>query len=108
MRDDSKLFEHPISEVSVYQALLASYLLLFSMIHIGCGSWADPEYVGALYPKGLPAKDRLAEYARHFDRVELNSTYYATPAQKVVANWAVQTPAKFTFDVKLHKEFSQN
>jgi uncharacterized protein YecE (DUF72 family) len=77
-------------------------------IHIGLGSWADSEYVGVLYPKGLPAKDRLRGYAEHFDRVEVNSTYYATPAQKVVTNWVALTPAQFTFDVKLHKEFSQN
>lgn len=78
------------------------------MIHIGLGSWADPEYVGVLYPKGLPAKDRLAEYAKHFDRVEVNSTAYKTPTQETVAHWAGQTPRKFIFDVKLHRAFSQS
>ncbi|MDB6167442.1 MAG: hypothetical protein JWM88_306 [Verrucomicrobia bacterium] len=77
-------------------------------IRIGCGSWADPEYVGVLYPKGLPANQRLRCYAEQFERVEVNSTYYATPARKVAAGWAEQTPPGFIFDVKLHREFSQS
>ncbi|MDB6127874.1 MAG: hypothetical protein JWM35_1770 [Verrucomicrobia bacterium] len=77
-------------------------------IHIGCGSWADAEYVGVLYPEGLPAKDRLRVYAERFDRVEVNSSYYATPTLKTVAAWVEQTPPGFIFDLKLHRAFSQS
>jgi hypothetical protein len=28
-------------------------------IRVGCGSWGDQEYVGLLYPPGLPAAKRL-------------------------------------------------
>lgn len=76
-------------------------------IRIGCGSWADAEYVGILYPKGLPPAERLAEYARHFDRVELNNTYYSTPSPAQMATWAKQTARDFLFDFKLHRAFSQ-
>jgi len=77
-------------------------------IRIGCGSWADPEYVGLLYPKGLPAKARLGAYAQWFERVEVNSTYYATPRREQVAGWVAQTPPGFLFDVKLLRAFSEN
>jgi uncharacterized protein YecE (DUF72 family) len=77
-------------------------------IHVACGSWADPEYVGLLYPKDLPAKERLSGYARWFDHVEVNSTYYANPREKVVENWVAQTPPGFTFTVKLHRAFSRS
>ena len=77
-------------------------------IHIGCGSWRDPEYVGLLYPKGLPEKDRLRTYAQWFDRVELNNTYHSTPTPPAMAGWVAQTPPGFIFDFKLHKSFSQN
>ncbi len=77
-------------------------------IHIGCGSWADAEYVGLLYPKGSPANARLHLYAQWFDRIELNNTYHSTPTTKAVAGWAAETPAGFIFDFKLHKSFSQN
>lgn len=77
-------------------------------IHIGCGSWADPEYVGVLYPEGTPAQERLRAYAQRFDRVEVNSSYYATPPRKTVEAWVEQTPPAFRFDLKLHRAFSQS
>jgi len=76
-------------------------------IRIGCGSWADAEYVGVLYPKGLPAAERLRIYATRFPRVELNNTYYATPSAAQMTAWADQTPRDFLFDFKLHRAFSE-
>jgi uncharacterized protein YecE (DUF72 family) len=72
-------------------------------IRVGCGSWADQEYVGLLYPRGLPPAQRLHEYAKWFNHVEVNSSYYATPRREVVRNWIRQTPADFLFDLKLHR-----
>jgi uncharacterized protein YecE (DUF72 family) len=73
---------------------------------LGIGSWADAEYTGLLYPKGLPATERLKTYATHFDHVEVNSSAYRTPKREVVTEWVNQTPPNFTFDVKLHRAFS--
>lgn len=77
-------------------------------IRIGCGSWADQDYVGLLYPKGLPATSRLGTYTRWFERVELNTTYHATPPRDRIAGWVAQTPDGFLFDVKLPRAFSEN
>ncbi|HTO04803.1 MAG TPA: DUF72 domain-containing protein [Opitutus sp.] len=75
-------------------------------IRIGCGSWADEDYVGLLYPKELPAKERLRAYATWFERVEVNASAYRTPLRSTVADWARQTPPNFIFDIKLHRVFS--
>ena len=77
-------------------------------IRIGTSSWADPEFVRDWYPKGLPASDRLSWYAEHFDYVEVNSSFYAIPAEPVVARWDVETPGNFLFDVKLHRLLSRH
>ncbi len=77
-------------------------------ITIGCGSWADSDYVGLLYPVGLPPTERLRVYAQWFDRVEVNSSYYAIPRRDAVTNWVAQTPRRFQFDLKLHRVISQN
>jgi uncharacterized protein YecE (DUF72 family) len=77
-------------------------------IAIGTSSWADPGFVKEWYPPDLPARERLPWYAEHFDAVEVNSTFYAVPAAATVARWAEQTPAGFTFDVKLHKLLSRH
>ena len=58
------------------------------------------------YPKKLPAGDRLAWYAQHFDLVEVNSTFYSAPEPRMVERWCAATPDGFTFDVKLHQLFS--
>jgi uncharacterized protein YecE (DUF72 family) len=76
-------------------------------IRIGCGSWADAEYTGVLYPAGLPPAERLRVYATKFPRVELNNTYYTTPSAAQMTAWAKQTPKGFMFDFKLHRAFSQ-
>jgi uncharacterized protein YecE (DUF72 family) len=75
-------------------------------IRIGCGSWTDSEYVGVLYPKGLPVSERLHTYAERLERIEVNATYHANPPRARVTGWVGQTPPGFLFDVKLHRDFS--
>jgi uncharacterized protein YecE (DUF72 family) len=77
-------------------------------ITVGTSSWADPGFVEEWYPQGLPARDRLPYYAQRFDGVEVNSTFYAIPAPRTVARWAEVTPARFVFDVKLHRLLSRH
>jgi uncharacterized protein YecE (DUF72 family) len=77
-------------------------------IAVGTSSWADPGFVEEWYPPGLPARDRLAWYAEHFDAVEVNATFYAVPAVETVERWVDQTPEGFTFDVKLHRLLSRH
>jgi len=77
-------------------------------IQIGCGSWADPEYAGLLYPRGFPSDLRLSAYAMWFDHVEVNSSYYATPRKETVGRWVLNTPSSFLFDIRLHRAFSMN
>src|SRR3954462_15451943 len=74
---------------------------------VGTSSGAAPGFVEEWYPPDLPARDRLAWYAERFDAVEVNATFYAVPAERTVARWAEQTPAGFTFDVKLHRLLSR-
>jgi uncharacterized protein YecE (DUF72 family) len=75
-------------------------------ILVGTASWSDPGFVERWYPKKLPAVDRLAWYAQHFDLVEVNSTFYSVPEPRMVERWCAATPDAFTFDVKLHQLFS--
>jgi uncharacterized protein YecE (DUF72 family) len=69
-------------------------------IRIGTCSWADEALSKHWYPKGLPAGERLAYYAQHFDTVEVDSTYYRLPAEEMVRRWAERTPDDFVMHVK--------
>lgn len=88
--------------------MLVAHGRSFMSISVGLGSWSDAEYRGILYPPGTSPARRLGAYAQVFDRVEVNSAYYAIPQRSVVAGWARQTPAAFMFDLKLHRAFSQS
>lgn len=77
-------------------------------IVVGTSSWADPGFVKQWYPPGMPAGERLPWYARRFEAVELNSSFYAVPERSTVRRWAEVTPDGFTFDVKLHRLLSRH
>ena len=72
-------------------------------IRVGICAWADPALIesGTFYPKkSMSAEARLRFYARHFDVVEVNSSYYAIPDVLNVRRWAERTPPGFIFHVK--------
>ncbi len=69
-------------------------------VRIGTCSWADEALSKYFYPPKLPAKERLAYYAEHFDTVEVDSTYYRLPDESMVQGWADRTPDGFTMHVK--------
>jgi uncharacterized protein YecE (DUF72 family) len=77
-------------------------------ILVGTASWSDPGFVEHWYPKKMPAGERLAWYAQHFEMVEVNSTFYAAPDARMVERWCRNTPDGFTFDVKLHQLLSRH
>lgn len=59
------------------------------------GDWAGP-----FYPSGMKAGDYLGQYAKHFDAVELDTTFHATPPGERFRRWAGATPPGFRFSVK--------
>lgn len=77
-------------------------------IRVGTSSWADPGFVAEWYPRGMPARERLGWYARRFELVELNSSFYAIPDPATVRRWAREVPPGFTFDVKVHRALSRH
>lgn len=69
-------------------------------IRIGCSGFSYKEWKTIFYPEGLPAKEWLSFYCRHFNSLELNSSFYRTPTLKSIKNWYQQTPDDFLFSVK--------
>lgn len=72
-----------------------------------CGtcSWTDKTLVQETdwYPsRSMSAEDRLRFYAARFPVVEVDSTYYAPPAEQQARLWAERTPDGFRFDVKAY------
>jgi uncharacterized protein YecE (DUF72 family) len=76
-----------------------------SEVRTGCSSWTYPQWSGRFYPKGIEDGERLTYYARRFDCVEVDSSYYAAPNPFVVRGWDRKTPAGFLFTLKMPREF---
>ncbi len=69
-------------------------------IRIGTCSWADEALSKHWYPPGVPPRARLPWYAERFSTVEVDSTYYRVPDEKMVQGWADRTPDDFVMHVK--------
>jgi len=70
-------------------------------IRLGTCAWSFPEWRGNFYPADLPPDRWLEFYSRYFPAVEIDSTFYKTPADATIRRWADSTPASFRFACKL-------
>ncbi|HEX5438890.1 MAG TPA: DUF72 domain-containing protein [Gemmatimonadaceae bacterium] len=75
-------------------------------IRIGTQGWNYDAWVGPFYPDGTRPADFLTIYARAFDTVEVDSTFYAVPSLATVRGWAARVPERFTFALKLPREIT--
>ena len=77
-----------------------------AVIRLGTQGWNYPGWVGPFYPPGTRPADMLALYTRAFPTVELDSTFYAIPAETVVRGWRSRVPADFVFSLKVPQEIT--
>ncbi|MGO9960359.1 MAG: DUF72 domain-containing protein [Solirubrobacteraceae bacterium] len=71
----------------------------------GTCSWADKTLVeeSDWYPeRTMTPEERLRFYASQFPLTEIDSSYYAPPAERQAQLWAQRTPEGFRFDVKAY------
>jgi uncharacterized protein YecE (DUF72 family) len=69
-------------------------------LHIGTMGWSYNFWKGNFYPETLAAKEFLAYYAKQFNTVEVDSTFYRIPRRQSVIDWKEQTPSGFLFSLK--------
>ena len=72
-------------------------------VHVGTCGWTDKTLIGSgeFYPDlRMSAEERLRFYAANFDTVEVDSTFYALPSEKVIGLQAERTPTDFTLHYK--------
>jgi uncharacterized protein YecE (DUF72 family) len=71
-----------------------------SRLRIGTAGWSVPsQYIDQVPPGG----SHLERYARRFDAVEINSSFYRSHQRKTYERWAQSTPPAFRFSVKVPK-----
>jgi uncharacterized protein YecE (DUF72 family) len=75
-------------------------------VRIGTSGWSYDHWTGVLYPPKLPVSRRLGCYAKEFNTVELNASFYRWPRDDTFAGWRERLPAGFTMSVKAHRGLS--
>jgi uncharacterized protein YecE (DUF72 family) len=68
-------------------------------VRIGCSGWNYRHWRDRVYG-GAPPSRWLELYARRFDTVEVNATFYRLPTRRAVAGWVAGTPEDFVLAVK--------
>jgi len=77
-------------------------------IRVGTSGYSFRDWVGTVYPSGTRAAEYFGRYARDFDAVEVNSTFYRIPSPDVTMRMAEKAPSGYCFTVKAPRQMSHN
>jgi uncharacterized protein YecE (DUF72 family) len=70
---------------------------------LGTSAFTANGWAGSFYPVGMKSDDYLSFYVSKFRTVEIDSTYYGTPAASTVESWYRKTPPDFIFSAKVRQ-----
>lgn len=70
--------------------------------YVGTAGWNIPEF---LKPSFAPIGTHLQRYAKEFNCVEINSSFYRDHKPETYVKWAASVPQHFRFSVKLSRYF---
>ena len=74
--------------------------------YIGCSGFAYKEWKDAFYPPKLAQNKWFDYYTRHFNTLELNTTFYRFPTLKSLQGWYDKAPSQFTFSAKVPRSIT--
>lgn len=98
---DLTLPEDPISNKNVLTKVSNEEL----EVYVACPNW-NKEKLKGFYPKGV--KDELTYYARQFNAIELNTSFYRLFEKEQFRIWKNKTPDHFCFLPKLPRQISHD
>jgi uncharacterized protein YecE (DUF72 family) len=76
-------------------------------LFLGTSGYNYREWKEKFYPPEIPQREWLSFYAKHFDTVEINNSFYVAVKKETYEKWYVQTPDNFQFVIKGHRYISQ-
>jgi uncharacterized protein YecE (DUF72 family) len=75
-------------------------------LYVGTSGYQYKEWRGPFYPEGLKEKDMLRHYATRLPAVEINNTFYRTPAPSVFEGWSAAVTDDFRFSIKASRRIT--
>jgi uncharacterized protein YecE (DUF72 family) len=77
-------------------------------VWLGTAGYSWPDWVGPFYPRGTSQTQMLSYYASQFPCVEINSTFYRTPAPGQLTKLFEKTAPGFRFSLKAPRTVSHD
>lgn len=77
---------------------------------VGCQAWGYDDWKTlrggptVFFPYGIRPEEKLSFYAKIFDTVEADTTFYGTPKVSDLENWHRQVPEDFIFSLKMPRD----
>ncbi|MES2762509.1 MAG: DUF72 domain-containing protein [Bacteroidota bacterium] len=75
-------------------------------VYVGCPIWAEPGFIGKIYPKKTTSKDKLKYYSQQFNSIELNISHYKPIDKDTIDHWYQITQSDFKFFPKVINSIS--
>jgi uncharacterized protein YecE (DUF72 family) len=72
-------------------------------IRIGTSGWYYEHWRELFYPADLPKSKWFEYYARYFNTVEINNTFYHLPKEQSIQRWHKIAPKGFLYAVKANR-----
>jgi uncharacterized protein YecE (DUF72 family) len=72
-------------------------------LYIGTSGYQYDFWIQNFYPKTIPKEEMLKYYARYYNSVEINYTFYKIPSLNTVLKWHRDTPRDFKFSIKVNQ-----
>ena len=70
---------------------------------VGTSGFQYDHWKGVFYPEDLSKSDWIGHYAKHFDTVEINNTFYQLPAAETFDSWREAAPKGFLYVLKFSR-----
>src|SRR5688500_854171 len=96
----------PVDHPATLRILAGQPKTFTSQLFVGCAKWGRKDWIGKIYPPGTKEADFLPLYARHFNSIELNATFYKIPSFKQSQEWSSKVGNDFLFCPKISNSIS--
>jgi uncharacterized protein YecE (DUF72 family) len=75
-------------------------------LYIGTSGWQYYHWKGKFYPENLKSENFLTFYSKHFNSVEINTSFYHFTKDQTFKRWKSQVGENFLFSLKLNRFFT--
>lgn len=76
------------------------------MNFFGCSGFYYSHWIERFYPSDLPKSKWLEFYSKHFNALEINSSFYHFPKEKTLEGWRNRTPQNFKIVLKANRSIT--